>query len=149
MTVTNSATPVDLVEITPAECLRLLAGVQIGRIVFTDAALPAVQPVTYLLDGQEAVFRTRGGSKLAAATRGAVVAFQADDIDPVTRTGWTVVGVGEAYEVLVPGRVAELAERLPEPWAPARTAHTIAVPLQQLTGRRLVARPPNTGGGRA
>jgi uncharacterized protein len=137
----DRAQPAELIELDEAECLRLLAGTEIGRVVFTDSALPAAQPVTYLLDGEEIVFRTAGGSKLAAATRNAVVAFQVDQIDPGTRTGWTVLGVGEAYEVIVPERLAELAERMPPPWAPNRTAHTIAIPLQRLTGRRLVAVP--------
>jgi uncharacterized protein len=141
--------PVDPVELDEAECLRLLAGETIGRIVFTDSALPAAQPVTYLLDGEEVVFCTGGGSKLAAATLGAVVAFQVDEIDIGTRTGWTVLGIGEAYEVLVPRRLAELAERLSTPWAPNRTAHTIAIPLQRLTGRRLVPAQPIPTGARA
>jgi hypothetical protein len=147
--VADRAAVVDLVELDEAECLRLLAGGMIGRVVFTDSALPAAQPVTYLLDGEEVLFRTGGGGKLAAAARGAVVAFQVDEIDPSTRTGWTVLGVGEAYEVLVPRRLAELAERMPAPWAPGRTAHTIAVPLQKLTGRRLVPAQPAPSEARA
>jgi uncharacterized protein len=147
VTAAHRAAIVDVIELDEAECLRLLTRSVIGRVVFTDAALPAAQPVTYLLDGEEVVFRTGDGGKLAAATRGAVVAFQVDEIDPATRTGWTVLGVGEAYEVLVPDRLAELTERMPPPWAPHRTAHTIAVPLQRLTGRRLVAVPqPSTEG---
>jgi nitroimidazol reductase NimA-like FMN-containing flavoprotein (pyridoxamine 5'-phosphate oxidase superfamily) len=149
VTATDRAPIVELVELDEAECLRLLTKTEIGRVVFTDAALPAAQPVTYLLDGEEVVFRTAGGSKLAAATRGAVVAFQVDEIDPSTRTGWAVLGVGEAYEVLVPDRLADLATRMPQPWAPDRTAHTIAVPMQRLSGRRLVAVPADTGEGRA
>ena len=129
----------ELIDLDEAECLRLITGHGIGRVVFTDSALPAAQPVAYLLDGEEVVFRTGGGSKLAAATRGAVVAFQADQIDTGSRTGWTVLGVGEAYEVTEPDRLAELAERMPAPWAPKRTAHTVAIPLRRLTGRRLVA----------
>ena len=132
---------VELIELDVAECLRLLAGSVIGRVVFSDRALPAAHPVTYLLDGEEVVFGTTRGSKLAAAVRGAVVAFQVDHIHPETRTGWTVLGVGEAYEVTVPERLGELADRLPEPWAPDPTAHTVAIPLQRLTGRRLVAVP--------
>jgi nitroimidazol reductase NimA-like FMN-containing flavoprotein (pyridoxamine 5'-phosphate oxidase superfamily) len=141
VTAAYPATVVHLVELDEAECLRLLARGMIGRVVLTDSALPAAQPVTYLLDGEEVLFRTGGGSKLAAAAQGAVVAFEVDEIDPSTRQGWTVLGVGEAYEVLVPRRLAELAERMPAPWAPGRTAHTIAVPLQRLTGRRLVPVP--------
>jgi nitroimidazol reductase NimA-like FMN-containing flavoprotein (pyridoxamine 5'-phosphate oxidase superfamily) len=149
VTAADRAAIVELVELDEAECLRLLTKNEIGRVVYTDAALPAAQPVTYLLDGEEVVFRTAGGSKLAAATRGAVVAFQADEIDPSTRTGWAVLGVGEAYEVLDPDHLADLATRMPRPWAPNRTAHTIAVPLQRLTGRRLVAVPADAGEGRA
>jgi uncharacterized protein len=136
---------VEMIELGRAECLRLLAGQAIGRIVFTDAALPAAQPVTYLLDEEEIVFRTGGGGKLAAATRNAVVAFQVDRIDSCTRTGWTVLGVGQAYEVVVPARLADLAERMPAPWPPHRTAHTIAIPLQRLSGRSLVAAPSPEG----
>jgi hypothetical protein len=109
-----------------------------GGVIFTDAALPAAQPVTFLLDGEEVVFRTRNGSKLAAASRNAVVGFEVDEIDTVTRTGWSVLGIGEAYEVLDPTRLDDLAVRMPAPWAADHDTHTISVPLQQLTGRRLV-----------
>ena len=97
MTAADRAAIVELVELDEAECLRLLTKSEIGRVVFTDAALPAAQPVTYLLDGEEVVFRTAGGSKLAAATRGAVVAFQVDEIDPSTRIGWAVPGRRAAH----------------------------------------------------
>jgi nitroimidazol reductase NimA-like FMN-containing flavoprotein (pyridoxamine 5'-phosphate oxidase superfamily) len=137
-TAADRAELVELLDLDRDECLRLLAESEIGRVVFTDAALPAAQPVNYLLDGEEVVFRTGGGSKLAAGTRNAVVAFQVDEIDNTTRSGWAVLGVGEAYEVTVPERLADLAERMPAPWAPDRTAHTIAIPLRRLTGRRLI-----------
>ncbi|MFC5994358.1 pyridoxamine 5'-phosphate oxidase family protein [Pseudonocardia hispaniensis] len=133
----TSARDTELVEIGPDDCLRLLAGGAVGRVVFTDFALPAAHPVNYLLDGAEVVFRTGAGSKLAAATRNAVVAFQVDEIDRRTRTGWSVLGIGVAYEVTDPVRLVGLADRMPIPWAPGRIAHTIAIPLQQLRGRRL------------
>ena len=37
--------------LSPAECVELLATTPIGRVVFTDHALPAVQPVNFVLDG--------------------------------------------------------------------------------------------------
>jgi uncharacterized protein len=77
----------ELVELTRSECLRLLAGDVIGRVVFTDSALPTVQPVNYVLDDEEIIFRTANGSKLAAATRNAVVASQLDHFDTTTRRG--------------------------------------------------------------
>jgi uncharacterized protein len=120
-----------------ADCLRLLAGGIVGRVVFTDAALPAAHPVTYLLDGEEIVFRTANGGKLAAATLHRVVAFQVDEIDPAGRTGWSVLGVGQAYEVVDPRRLSELADRMPAPWSTIRGGHTVAIPLKRLTGRVL------------
>jgi nitroimidazol reductase NimA-like FMN-containing flavoprotein (pyridoxamine 5'-phosphate oxidase superfamily) len=129
-------------ELDRGECLRLLATSTVGRVVFTEGALPAARPVINLLDDEEVIFRTAAGSKLASATRHQIVGFQADEIDPYTRTGWSVLGVGQAYEVVTPARLAALAARRPAPWIPDRTEHTIAIPLQRLTGRRL--HPPGT-----
>ena len=131
-----SARRAELKEIDRAGCLELLASGQIGRVVYTEAAMPAAHPVNYLLDGEEVVFRAGEGAKLAAASRGVVVGFQADEIDVERRSGWSVLGVGEAYEILDPARLSELADRLPTPWAPDRTGHCISIPLQRLTPRR-------------
>ena len=127
----------ELKEIDRPGCLELLASGQIGRVVYTEAAMPAAHPVNYLLDGEEVVFRTGAGAKLAAASRGVVVGFQADEIDVERRSGWSVLAVGEAYEILDPARLSELADRLPTPWASDRTGHCISIPLQRLTGRWL------------
>ena len=131
----------DLVELSRSDCLRLLAAGSVGRVVFTERALPAAHPVNYLLDGEEVVFRTGGGGKLAAATVHNIVAFQVDDIRADAQTGWSVLGVGEAYEVTDAARLRSLLPRLPRPWAAsAVNGHTIAIPLRRLTGRRLGTR---------
>ncbi|OLT15501.1 hypothetical protein BJF78_01440 [Pseudonocardia sp. CNS-139] len=133
----GAAGAAQLVELDRRACLRLLASRDVGRIVFTEAAMPAAHPVSYLLDGEEVVFRT-GTGRTFGAVRDAVVAFQTDEIDRAGRTGWSVLGVGHAYEVRDTHRLAALAGRVPEPWAPRRGEHTIAVPLRHLTGRRVV-----------
>ena len=63
------------------ECLRLLATVPIGRVGICSGALPAILPVNFELYGRSIVFRTGRGTKLDAAVRSAVVAFQADQYD--------------------------------------------------------------------
>ena len=133
--------PGELDELERTECFRLLALGAVGRVAFTDGALPAVQPVSYLLDGEEIVFRTRNGSKLAAATRHAVVGFEVDDFDLQARTGWSVLGIGEAYEIVDPARLAALDDTYTDPWVRGHDAHTIAIPLQLVTGRRLIPDP--------
>ena len=63
------------------ECLTLMASVPVGRIIYTRRALPAVELVNFALDEGDIVIRTDRSGKLAAATRGAVVAFEADQLD--------------------------------------------------------------------
>lgn len=76
------------------KCLALLATVPIGRVVHTHRALPAITPVTFVLDGEDVAIRP--GAPLAAAVGGAVVAFEADHVDPDTGVGWAVTVVGPA-----------------------------------------------------
>lgn len=122
------------------ESLALLATKRVGRISVTMRALPTILPVNYVLDAEteSIVFRTGYGTKLAAAGRNAVVAFEIDDIDEDTRSGWSVVVIGTAIEVTDPVDLARIA-RLPlSPWLPdADLSHTIAIPIVHLAGRRL------------
>jgi uncharacterized protein len=133
----------ELADLTRDDCLHLLGTGGLGRVVFTASAMPAVQPVSYVLHGDEVVFRVADGGSLSTATRHAAVGFQVDDIDPVTRAGWSVLGVGQAYAI-------SDADRRSVPVTGSAT-HTVAVPLQQLTGQRVrlgytdaAARPPVT-----
>ena len=88
-----------LKQLSRAECIRLMGSVPIGRIVYTRQALPAVELVNFAVDDGEIVIRTDGGGKLAAATRGAVVAFETDSVDTAGRSGWSVTVVGQARAV--------------------------------------------------
>ncbi|MBG0816536.1 pyridoxamine 5'-phosphate oxidase family protein [Planomonospora sp. ID82291] len=119
------------------ECMSLLGSCPIGRIVFTDRALPAVQPVNFCLDGEEIVIRTTVGSKLAAATRQTVVAFEVDEFDPVMRTGWSVTVVGHARAVEDPAEVVRLAALPLTPWAPGTRDHFVVIAAEQVSGRRI------------
>jgi len=63
------------------QCMGLLAGVNLGRVALHTRALPVVLPVNFALAGDRIVFPTDRGTRLAAGTNEAVVAFEADDID--------------------------------------------------------------------
>ena len=119
------------------ECLRLLASVPVGRVVYTRRALPAVDLVNFALDHGDIVIRTDRGGKLAAAARGAVVAFEADCLDPVCRAGWSVTAIGPSREVTDPDEVARLRAIGLDSWAPGTRDHFIAISPAILTGRRL------------
>jgi hypothetical protein len=63
--------------------------------MYTEAALPAVRPVSFAApDG--AVIIPAGQDRWGAQLVGTVVGFEAGEIDPGTRTGWSVLAVGHA-----------------------------------------------------
>jgi len=126
-----------LEELSSAECLRLLATVPIGRISYTRQALPAVEPVNFAVHDGAIVIRTDGGGKLAAAIRRAVVAFQADDLDPVLRSGWSVTVVGRCEEVTDAADIAGLDKLSLESWAPGTRNRFIRIVPGIVSGRRL------------
>jgi nitroimidazol reductase NimA-like FMN-containing flavoprotein (pyridoxamine 5'-phosphate oxidase superfamily) len=126
-----------LVELDRTECLGLLGRLQVGRMVFTDQTMPMVHPVNFSLDGDDVIVRTSGGGKLAAAVSRGTIAFEADELDPDTCTGWSVVVVGHAEIVNDIDELVALAEPADRPWAPGRTAHVIRIRAERVTGRRL------------
>ena len=119
------------------ECLRLLASGEFGRVVCTDGALPAAEPVSYVLDREEIVFRAPAGGRLVTAVKNAVVAFQADSIDGAAGHGWSVLGIGRAYEVSGARRLAEMSNQHHRSASNGRCSVIIAVPLWRLGGRLL------------
>ncbi|HEY9412150.1 MAG TPA: pyridoxamine 5'-phosphate oxidase family protein [Jiangellaceae bacterium] len=124
------------------QCYALLRTVPIGRIVFTEAALPAIQPVNFVLDDLDVVIRTAVGSKLAAAARSAVVAFEVDDFDAETMTGWSVVLIGRAEAVSDATELQRLRELSLTPWALGSRPHYIRVSPEIVRGRRIPAGVP-------
>ncbi|HEX7167703.1 MAG TPA: pyridoxamine 5'-phosphate oxidase family protein [Acidimicrobiales bacterium] len=126
------------------ECLALLGSATLGRIALTSRALPLVLPVNYRLDGRQIVIRTNPGTKLEAATRHTVVAFEVDDVDPTYHTGWSVVVQGIARVVVERAEIRRM-ETLPLPaWFPAADDRFVTISTDVVTGRRLApvrARP--------
>lgn len=126
---------------TPEQSRRALERAQVGRVVFTDRALPAVLPVTYILDDDTIVIRTARGSRLARAADGAVLAFETDELDAVRRSGWSVVVTGEA-RIEADDAEQERLGGLLDAWVPGVKSVFIRIPLTVVTGREVV--PPST-----
>ncbi|HTI27603.1 MAG TPA: pyridoxamine 5'-phosphate oxidase family protein [Kutzneria sp.] len=124
--------PTGLTVLDDAECLRLLASVRLGRIAVSDRALPTVLPVYFLLTGRTVLLRVAGAGRLAAATRTAVVAFEADEMGPTG--GWSVLGIGRTRSVRPDERVAASGLRK---WGTGEPDRFVAIGLELLTGRRL------------
>jgi nitroimidazol reductase NimA-like FMN-containing flavoprotein (pyridoxamine 5'-phosphate oxidase superfamily) len=134
-----------LTQLSRDECLRLMASVPVGRVIYTRRALPAVEVVNFALDRGEIVLRTSPGGKLAAAVRGAVVAFEADCLDYGRRMGWSVTAIGPSREVTDPDEIARLRTIGLSSWAPGAREHFIRISPEILNGRYLGADGEHTG----
>jgi nitroimidazol reductase NimA-like FMN-containing flavoprotein (pyridoxamine 5'-phosphate oxidase superfamily) len=88
------------------ECRRLLAAGTVGRLGFTDGALPAILPVVYLLQHGNVLIPSGPRDRLAGAVRRSVVVFEIGALDPVTLAGWSVSVVGAARVISDPGSVS-------------------------------------------
>ncbi|MFD9354428.1 pyridoxamine 5'-phosphate oxidase family protein [Streptomyces sp. NPDC060031] len=128
-------------ELGADEALRLLGTVELGRIVFTRHALPAVRPVNHRLDAGDIIVQVQDGSTLAAllaaqGDAGVVVAYEADAIDQGERLGWSVVATGYATAVTIPSEIERYAHLL-QPWVEGTASGAIRIRPDLVTGFRL------------
>ncbi|MFE3959106.1 pyridoxamine 5'-phosphate oxidase family protein [Nocardia sp. NPDC059091] len=131
-----------VVDLSRDESMRLLASVPFGRVVFTRDALPAIRPVNHIVDGETLIVRTRLTSRLTSTVRAdsdVVVAYEADDIDRVTRLGWSVVVTGLARTITAPDLVARY-DALVRPWVDGTMDTIVSIEPTLVTGIRLVER---------
>ncbi|MCK2220216.1 pyridoxamine 5'-phosphate oxidase family protein [Actinomadura sp. ATCC 31491] len=129
----------DLKELSETEALRRLASVPFGRVVFTRHALPAVRPVNHLVVDGQVVIRSNPGTVLSreVAPAAAVVAFEADELDPYERLGWSVIVTGVARLVEDPEEVARFKELL-HPWVQGGMDQVIRIRPEFVNGFELV-----------
>ncbi|WP_371591326.1 pyridoxamine 5'-phosphate oxidase family protein [Streptomyces sp. NBC_00513] len=123
------------------EALQLLGTVELGRIVFTRHALPAVRPVNHLLDAGDIIVRVQDSSTLGALLAaqegaGVVVAYEADAIDQGAHLGWSVVATGYATAVTAPSEIERYAHLL-QPWVEGTASGAIRIRPDLITGFRL------------
>ena len=118
--------------------MRLMGSVPVGRIVYTRQALPAVELVNFALVDGDIVIRTSAEGKLAAATRGAVVAFEVDSVDLAGHAGWSVTIVGQARAVTDGEEIRRLERVALTSWVPGQDGHFIRISAgdRERTARR-------------
>ncbi len=123
-------------------CRELLAQGEVGRVALCTPAGPQILPVTYVVDGTSVVFRTAPYGVLGRHAWHGRLAFEVDEIDVASRSGWSVVATGPGELVEDPDELAELrAFRDPHPWAPGSRLLYVRLRWHTLTGRRVRAAP--------
>src|SRR3954452_16477567 len=90
-------------DLTVEECLRLLETKRIVRIGLTTDVGPQIFPVNYVLsEDQRIVFRTLPYGVIANHAHEAAVAFEVDDLDEDTQSGWSVLATGPCSRIADP-----------------------------------------------
>jgi uncharacterized protein len=132
-----SADPSNFDALSEGDALALLATMPVGRLVYSDRALPFVIPVNFILDGADVVIRTGRRSHLATHTPGNVVAFEVDNIDVVDRSGWSVVVTGRVELIDEANEVARLDAWHLQTWQASTTDRYLRLRPEMVSGHHL------------
>ncbi len=128
--------------LSEADCRELVGGEEVGRVAVSVAALPAIFPVNYKVVDGDVYFLTGDGTKAKAALEGSVVGFEVDHLEPVHRSGWSVLIVGQARIVTGEERAA-IGDLGLSPWAGGAKSHLVRIHPEFVSGRRICATPPD------
>lgn len=115
------------------ECRQLLRGHALGRVSWATDDTVQVLPVSYVVAGEQIVFRTASGSLLADLEQPHQVGFEIDDLDPTTLTGWSVLVHGKSGA----GEISD--GELAAPWAPGERTVVVAITPSAYSGRAIAA----------
>ena len=136
-----------LQQLSRSKALDLLGSVRIGRLVFTHQAVPVIRPVNHLVEGESLIVRATSGAAItAAAGRGGVtVSYEADEIDPATQLGWSVIVTGTARLLTDENAAARYRARL-RPWISGTADDVITISADVVTGYRMMVGEPAVAG---
>jgi uncharacterized protein len=123
--------------LTRAEAITLLRTQEVGRLVYSRRALPAITPVNYVVCDSAVLAWTGSLWTSAAAVRGKPVAFEVDEFNRALRCGWSVSVTGRAALATDPFERAWACLDGPAPWVTGPQHVLLRIPLASVTGRRL------------
>lgn len=108
-----------------------------GRIVYTQKALPAVEPVRFVLDAHQIVAAVSLGHALPAAIHQSIVAFQADEFGE-GREHWAVTVVGNAETLNDPAEIAKFSTIGLRSWTAGGRDQFVHIKPGIVTGQRWI-----------
>ena len=135
----NETTTVEV--LSEAECRRLLAEQEVGRVAFVDRDFPVVLPVNYVLDGNAIAIHTDRGTKFDWIPLHRV-AFEVDGIERWDHSGWSVLvqGFGQDVSDAIGMRYEDLRRRGLTTWLPGERSHWVTIDIQRISGRRIATK---------
>jgi nitroimidazol reductase NimA-like FMN-containing flavoprotein (pyridoxamine 5'-phosphate oxidase superfamily) len=124
-------------DLEEAVCWRLVDRVPVGRVGFVFDGEPFVLPVNCVVVDGKIAFRTAGDSMLHTLGDGARVAFEADHVDPVDESGWSVLVRGNLWEVVDEELRGRLVGTPTHPWAPGPINRWMIIVPSVVSGRSI------------
>jgi nitroimidazol reductase NimA-like FMN-containing flavoprotein (pyridoxamine 5'-phosphate oxidase superfamily) len=124
-------------DLSQEECLELLASKSVGRIAYDGPDGPEVLPLNFVVQDGSVLFRTSPYSELGRRLRLDVAAFQVDEVDDYTQSGWSVLLRGP-IEPVEPDDLPP-ADLRPTAWPAGRRSLHLRLQPRTITGRRLLA----------
>ena len=124
-----------------ADCMELLAGGRVGRLVFTSRYGLTALPVEYKIDGGSLVLGTWNlvfdeDLRTGIADADYQVAVEVDQIDLHAREGWIVLARGAAHHLDTEAERAPFINAGLEPWVAGVPVHFIRVNPTTIFGVR-------------
>ena len=127
------------VALTDTACWQLLSQVRVGRLAWADAdGHIVIVPVNFGLNRHTIIIRTGETTLLDAARAARRCAFQAEDLEPGLRSGWTVLVDGQ-LTLTDDEATTERLGQLVDPWLREPRPYVLVVTATQATGRTLSA----------
>jgi uncharacterized protein len=135
MTSTERWFPGHLREVSREDCLALLGSKVVGRVAFCDDDGPTVLPVNYVVHDDTVLFRT-GPAATIGRYLGGLAAFEVDDPDDYTESGWSVLVRGHV-EPVEPEDLPADPDARPAPWPEGVRSLYLRIVPREITGRRV------------
>jgi nitroimidazol reductase NimA-like FMN-containing flavoprotein (pyridoxamine 5'-phosphate oxidase superfamily) len=128
--------------LSEAECMGLLAGQRVGRLIYGSQYGPIGLPVAYTIDGGSIVLATWDpvideDLRTGIAQAEYQVTVEADQFNLEAREGWFVLAWGAAHHLDTEAERASIVSAGLEPWVEEIPAHFIRITPTTVWGNRV------------
>ena len=134
------------IELSDEQCRELLEAGLVGRVAVCTPVGPHIVPVNYVVVEDSIAIRTTPYSILGTQGRGALLAFEVDELDYERQRGWSVVARGRAEAITQADELQQISRAWePNAWADGPRNLFLRLRWSELSGRRLGADCELTG----
>jgi nitroimidazol reductase NimA-like FMN-containing flavoprotein (pyridoxamine 5'-phosphate oxidase superfamily) len=123
-----------ITNLSESESWKLLASVEMGRLITSVEGQPEVFPVNFVAQDQTIFFRTAEGTKLTSVMLDHDVVFEADHHSMTE--GWSVIVKGRAHVLDTRAEIEEAEQAKLLSWIPTLKLRYVRVAPREISGRR-------------